>query len=269
MTRVFRFISWKFGVVVRNCCGVSAARWCYPRYLAVQHIPLRSGQPVQVPAFYLVIHVIISAISSKFKPNHGQIVHARAEDAYASVRFASSFSFSTSFSLRKGLKPRLCPLAPLLSSVIGCSVTYIPWFVITRYVPLGTTFPTISPLPSTSTLPRISSGHAIRPKSGGFLESLRCTWPPLPAPPAPPCALAPPAPPSPLIFLRERFGCETGAPGPAKARAWEIRSGSLWALSSRTALRTRRKRGFSEKELGVGGTVVVVPMERVWIGALR
>lgn len=67
----------------------------------------------------------------------------------------------------------------------------------------------------------------------------------------------------------ERCCSEEGAPGPAKARAWEITSGSAWACCSRTELRTRRKRGFSVKERGVGGRAVVVPMERGAWGVSR
>lgn len=148
--------------------------------------------------------------------------------------------------------------------------TYIPSFVRILYVPLGSSLPTISPLALTSTLPRISSGHAILPKSGGFLASLRCTYPPIPAPPAPPCPLAPPALPSPRIFsLLDWCCCVSGAPGPAKARAWEMRSGSRWAFSSRTLLRMRRKARFSEKLRGVGGRAVELPMESEGVGVSR
>lgn len=65
-------------------------------------------------------------------------------------------------------------------------MTYIPSLVMMRYVPLVWKSPTIFPCPSTSILPRMSSGQAILPKSGGFLRSLRWTCPPTRPPPAPP-----------------------------------------------------------------------------------
>jgi len=104
-----------------------------------------------------------------------------------------------------------------------------------------------------------STYHAILPNSGGFLVSLRCTHPPTPAPPAPPSALAPPAPPDPPRPLRPAW-MKLKPPGDANACACAFKSGSFAACLASTSLRMVRKRGFSRKLLGVGGTVVVVPM---------
>ena len=118
--------------------------------------------------------------------------------------------------------------------------------------------------------------HAMRPKSGGFLESLRWTQPPIPPPPAPPCALAPPAPPSPVPLGRRRFGWGEMAPpeprvippGAAKARAWLTRSWSYLACSARTSLRICENNRFSLKLPGPGGMVEVTPMAMLGSGGV-
>ena len=161
----------------------------------------------------------------------------------------------------------------------------MPSFVRIRYVPLGCTVPTTSPWSLTCTLPRISSGQAILPKSGGFLLSLRCTQPPRPPPPAPPCALAPPAPeppappPPPCLALAPRFCfcCELPGkkeppdprlkpPVEANALAWLVTSSSWWPYSWTTESRMARKVLFCWKVFGVGGIAVVVPMASRFIG---
>lgn len=52
----------------------------------------------------------------------------------------------------------------------------------------------------------------------------------------------------------------------AKAAAWPCTRGSSVACNRRTSLRMERKCGFSVKESGVGGILVVVPIERYWEG---
>ena len=52
----------------------------------------------------------------------------------------------------------------------------------------------------------------------------------------------------------------------AKAAAWPWTIGSSAACTRSTSLRIVRKCGFSVKESGVGGTFVVVPIERVCEG---
>lgn len=48
----------------------------------------------------------------------------------------------------------------------------------------------------------------------------------------------------------------------ANAEAWDWIPGSSAACLERTSLRMERKRGFSEKVSGVGGSLEVVPIER-------
>lgn len=198
---------------------------------------------------------------------------------------ASCSSLSTSFLSKNGLKPSLSNTSEPFFFVCPstfCSVfTYIPSLVTMRYVPLGSSLPTTSPCSSTSTLPKMSSGHAMRPKSGGFLRSLRCTHPPRPPPPAPPCALAPPAPeppapPPPPCLAEDRSRLKNEPPEPrlkppglASARACDVTSSSAWPCSRRTALRMVKKLAFSRNEEGVGGRVVVVPMASVGDGVER
>lgn len=207
------------------------------------------------------------------------------------VLVASCFSFSTSLPRRKGLIPSLCGIH--VSKHVtreakyppGDDLTYIPSFVRTLYVPLGWAFPTTWPEPLTSMLPRMSSGHAILPKSGGFRRSLRWTQPPTPAPPAPPWPLAPPAPeppaPPPPPCLEEaplfRRCCSLPGkndapeprlcpPGLAKARAWLSTSSSSWPCSSITSFKIRTNVGFSRKVCGVGGIADAMPMATRFIG---
>ena len=131
------------------------------------------------------------------------------------------------------------------------------------------------PAPSTSRLPKISSGSGIRPKSGGCRSSYTCMYPPLPAPPAPPWLLAPPAPsppvPPPPPYGVPRLFClwlgKKAPPEPrldpeveAMACACDITFGSWVALSAITDWRMSRNLWFSVKESGVGGRAVVVPM---------
>jgi hypothetical protein len=48
----------------------------------------------------------------------------------------------------------------------------------------------------------------------------------------------------------------------ANAAAWPWTMGSEAACWARTSLRMERKRGFSVRESGVGGILLVVPIER-------
>lgn len=126
------------------------------------------------------------------------------------------------------------------------------------------------PCASTSTLPKMSSGQAMRPKSGGFLKSLRWTQPPTPPPPGPPCPLAPSESVAGVSFaLDERLAdanpppdWKVAPPGDARAFAWLIKPASLAACSASTEFRILRKPGLAEKDRGVGGSAVVVPMAR-------
>ncbi len=52
----------------------------------------------------------------------------------------------------------------------------------------------------------------------------------------------------------------------AKAAAWPCTIGSSAACWRRTSLSRVRKCGFSVRESGVGGSFVVVPIDKVWEG---
>lgn len=52
------------------------------------------------------------------------------------------------------------------------------------------------------------------------------------------------------------------------AWAWDITLASLWACWARTECRIFKKLGFSLRESGVGGSRLVVPIERVGLGGV-
>jgi hypothetical protein len=132
---------------------------CFIQLLSVKGIPRHSGSyiafgPHRRPAFdrRVVLH-------------RSHIIHASPIASYRGLPshdfLSSSRSRAINFSCKNGLNPRLRNIRSVSEAVDEGQVwvmTYIPWFVTILYVPLAWKLPRISPLPSTSTLPRMSSG---------------------------------------------------------------------------------------------------------------
>jgi len=170
------------------------------------------------------VESILAAFSLNKQDSCRQRSKALTSSFQSYIALSNSLNFSTNFSLKNGLSPNLHhnPVSKPLSLLHHPphnhhhQTTHIPSLVTTLYVPPHTNPPpgTTSPCPSTSKLPKISSTHALLPQSGGFLPSLTCTHPPLPAPPCSPAPVLPDSFPA-----RCRLFCENSVPLPAPAVA--------------------------------------------------
>jgi len=199
----------------------------------------------------------------------------------ALIFFSSSFRASTSFSRKygescilsvpQGFVSVYCycqfctPSTPQIKLLNGgrgqgkqaspyrtSGATHIPFLVQILYPKHGSYPPPSSlgstlPVPSTATLPNISSTSPILPHSGGLRSSVTWTQPPVGF----------------ALRSRDQRDCADEA---ANAAAVERTEGSCWASWDRVIWRKGRNFGLGVNVEREGGRVEVLPRERLGVG---